>query len=204
MKNRRGILLMLVGVVLILGAGGLLLHNNWQEKNSKEFVSRVIDEFERLVDPFKRETMQLPKQMQSVVIDGKEYIGSLDFPTLDQSFPILKNCNDELLKLAPCRYTGSYLKDNMIIAGHNYSSGFGLIKRLEIGDKVFFTDTLGNTLTYKVKDVQEIDGMDIKGMKEKGEWDLTLFTCTYGGQSRYAVRCVKTNEERENIKKVSG
>ncbi len=204
MKNRRGILLMLVGVVLILGAGGLLLYNNWQEKNSKEFVSRVIDEFERLVDPFKRETMQLPKQMQSVVIDGKEYIGSLDFPTLDQSFPILKNCNDELLKLAPCRYTGSYLKDNMIIAGHNYSSGFGLIKRLEIGDKVFFTDTLGNTLTYKVKDVQEIDGMDIKGMKEKGEWDLTLFTCTYGGQSRYAVRCVKTNEERENIKKVSG
>ena len=136
MKNRRGILLMLVGVVLILGAGGLLLYNNWQEKNSKEFVSRVIDEFERLVDPFKRETMQLPKQMQSVVIDGKEYIGSLDFPTLDQSFPILKNCNDELLKLAPCRYTGSYLKDNMIIAGHNYSSGFGLIKRLEIGDKV--------------------------------------------------------------------
>ena len=204
MKNRRGILLMLVGVVLILGAGGLLLYNNWQEKNSKEFVSKVIDEFERLVDPFKRETMQLPKQMQSVVIDGKEYIGSLDFPTLDQSFPILKNCNDELLKLAPCRYTGSYLKDNMIIAGHNYSSGFGLIKRLEIGDKVFFTDTLGNTLTYKVKDVQEIDGMDIKGMKEKGEWDLTLFTCTYGGQSRYAVRCVKTNEERENIKKVSG
>lgn len=204
MKNRRGILLMLVGVVLILGAGGLLLYNNWQEKNSKEFVSRVIDEFERLVDPFKREMMQLPKQMQSVVIDGKEYIGSLDFPTLDQSFPILKNCNDELLKLAPCRYTGSYLKDNMIIAGHNYSSGFGLIKRLEIGDKVFFTDTLGNTLTYKVKDVQEIDGMDIKGMKEKGEWDLTLFTCTYGGQSRYAVRCVKTNEERENIKKVSG
>ena len=204
MKNRRGILLMLVGVVLILGAGGLLLYNNWQEKNSKEFVSRVIDEFERLVDPFKRETMQLPKQMQSVVIDGKEYIGSLDFPTLDQSFPILKNCNDELLKLAPCRYTGSYLKDNMIIAGHNYSSGFGLIKRLEIGDKVFFTDTLGNTLTYKVKDVQEIDGMDIKGMKEKGEWDLTVFTCTYGGQSRYAVRCVKTNEERENIKKVSG
>lgn len=199
MKNRRGILLMLVGLILISGAGGLLLYNNWQEKKSKKFVVSVMDEFEHVVDPFKEEELYLPKQMQSIVIDGKEYIGFLDFPTLDQSFPILKNCNDELLKLAPCRYTGSYLKDNMIIAGHNYNSGFGLIKTLEIGDNVLFTDTLGNTLTYKVKDVQEIDGMDIKGMKEKGEWDLTLFTCTYGGQSRYAVRCVKTNGERENV-----
>lgn len=196
MKNRRGILLMLVGVVLILGAGGLLLYNNWQEKNSKEFVSRVIDEFERLVDPFKRETMQLPKQMQSVVIDGKEYIGSLDFPTLDQSFPILKNCNDELLKLAPCRYTGSYLKDNMIIAGHNYSTGFGLLKSLEIGDPVEFTDTIGNTQEYEVINIEIIEGTDIQGMEEKvGDgWDLTLFSCTYGGQSRYAVRCAKVEE----------
>lgn len=196
MKNRRGILLMLVGVVLILGAGGLLLYNNWQEKKSKEFVSRVIDEFERLVDPFKREMMQLPKQMQSVVIDGKEYIGSLDFPTLDQSFPILKNCNDELLKLAPCRYTGSYLKDNMIIAGHNYSTGFGLLKSLEIGDPVEFTDTIGNTQEYEVINIEIIEGTDIQGMEEKvGDgWDLTLFSCTYGGQSRYAVRCAKVEE----------
>ena len=22
-----------------------------------------------------------------------------------------------------------------------------------------------------------------------GDWDLTLFTCTYGGQERYTVRC---------------
>jgi sortase A len=25
---------------------------------------------------------------------------------------------------------------------------------------------------------------------ESGDWDLTLFTCTTGGQSRITVRCV--------------
>ena len=27
---------------------------------------------------------------------------------------------------------------------------------------------------------------------ETDNWDLTLFTCTSGGNARYAVRCVRT------------
>lgn len=26
------------------------------------------------------------------------------------------------------------------------------------------------------------------------EWDLTLFTCTYGGNERYTLRCVRNNQ----------
>ena len=26
-----------------------------------------------------------------------------------------------------------------------------------------------------------------------GEYDMTLFTCTYGGKSRVTVRCMRTN-----------
>lgn len=27
-----------------------------------------------------------------------------------------------------------------------------------------------------------------------GEWDLTLFTCTYDGRARVTVRCIRTEE----------
>ena len=28
---------------------------------------------------------------------------------------------------------------------------------------------------------------------EKGKWDMTLFTCPYGGLNRMALRCTLTN-----------
>lgn len=187
---------MVVGFLLLLSAIGLMGYNKWQENQSEQVVSEVMEELEQVVIPVKRKEKELPKQLQSVTIDGYEYIGILSLPTVDKEFPILKNWSDDLLKISPCRYKGSYLKDNMIIAGHNYSTGFGLLKSLEIGDPVEFTDTIGNTQEYEVINIEIIEGTDIQGMEEKvGDgWDLTLFSCTYGGQSRYAVRCAKVEE----------
>ena len=196
MKSKRGPICMVVGFLLLLSAIGLMGYNKWQENQSEQVVSEVMEEMEQVVIPVKRKEKELPKQLQSVTIDGYEYIGILSLPTVDKEFPILKNWSDDLLKISPCRYKGSYLKDNMIIAGHNYSTGFGLLKSLEIGDPVEFTDTIGNTQEYEVINIEIIEGTDIQGMEEKvGDgWDLTLFSCTYGGQSRYAVRCAKVEE----------
>ena len=88
------------------------------------------------------------------------------------------------LKIAPGRYKGSVFKRNFIIAGHNYRSHFSRLKTLDIGSKIWFE--------YKVSDIEIIKGTNVKQM-EKGKWDMTLFTCTYGGQNRMALRCTLTN-----------
>ena len=56
-----------------------------------------------------------------------------------------------------------------------------------MGDTLLFTDMAKNTFTYKMVARETIQPNDFEAM-EAGDWDLTLFTCTVGGQSRVAVR----------------
>ena len=54
-------------------------------------------------------------------------------------------------------------------------------------------DVNGNVFTYEVTEVYTLGAEDVEEMVTGDEWDLTLFTCTLGGQSRITVRCVQKN-----------
>ena len=51
-----------------------------------------------------------------------------------------------------------------------------------------FTDVDGSLFSYRVAEVQVLEPTAIEEMVMEG-WDLTLFTCTIGGQARLTVRC---------------
>ena len=61
-------------------------------------------------------------------------------------------------------------------------------KNLSQGDPVTFTDIDGNVFCYQVSEIEILSPYSIQEMTS-GDWDLTLFTCTIGGQTRVAVRC---------------
>ena len=46
-------------------------------------------------------------------------------------------------------------------------------------------------VTFQMVEQEILEPNDEEAMTT-GQWDLTLFTCTSGGGSRYAVRCVRT------------
>ena len=46
----------------------------------------------------------------------------------------------------------------------------------------------GIVFHYEVAAVEVLKSTAVEEMKA-GDWDLTLFTCTYGGKSRCALRC---------------
>ena len=46
----------------------------------------------------------------------------------------------------------------------------------------------GNVFSYAVSSLETLSSYAISDMTS-GDWDLTLFTCTVGGQSRLAIRC---------------
>ena len=75
-----------------------------------------------------------------------------------------------------------------MIAGHNYRTGFGKLKLLRQGDPVLFTDMDQITRSYQVEDVEILDPSDVEGMIQS-PWQLSLYTCTYNGQLRLAIRC---------------
>lgn len=126
-------------------------------------------------------------EMPVETINGIDFIGVLRIPALELELPIISEWNYPNLKTAPCRYSGSAYLNNLIICGHNYTSHFGTLKNLWEGDIATFTDMDGNVFTYKMVERETLNPTDIEEM-ESGNWDLTLFTCTVGGQSRVTIR----------------
>ena len=64
------------------------------------------------------------------------------------------------------------------------------------GARVLFVDMDGKTWHYEVSAGEVLQPTQIEKMTVKSsgdDWDLTLFTCTTGGQARYALRCVRTD-----------
>ena len=127
------------------------------------------------------------REMPVVVIDGEEYIGYLEIPSLSLSLPVMSDWSYPQLRTAPCRYVGSVYDDSLIIMAHNYDRHFGGIGSLQAGAPVQFIDAEGEIHRYVVESHEQLGKYDVDKMTE-GDWDMTLFSCTYGGGARVTVR----------------
>lgn len=127
-------------------------------------------------------------KMKTATIDGNSYIGYLLIEDIGLQLPIMSDWNEEKLKSAPCRYTGSVWSDDLVIAGHNYRSHFSSIKNLSLGEDILFVDLYGEVHEYRVVAMETLEPEAVDEMTS-GAYDLTLFTCTYGGANRATIRC---------------
>jgi len=199
MKNKRRIIsniLLITGLLLLLGAGGLFFYNlnesNEYEEAAVELATRIKTEVSLLREKSPEEmTPVLQSEMVTMPVDGSIYDGYLTIPKINLEMAVYDTWNDQYLRKSVCRYYGSPATDDLIIAGHNYGTGFRKLRDLNPGDEVFFTDMGGNTIKYEVRLTEVIDGTDIDGMISGG-WDLSLYTCTYGGEARFTVRCERS------------
>jgi sortase A len=126
--------------------------------------------------------------MTEVEIDGHTYIGYLSIPKLELELPIMADWSYPKLQISPCRYTGSVRGEDLVLMAHNYASHFGGLSKLSEGDSVIFTDMDGIITAYEVVAQDVLDPYAVEEMTS-GDFDLTLFTCTYGGKSRVTVYC---------------
>lgn len=133
--------------------------------------------------------------MTVIEIDGYGYIGYLSLPALGLELPVLSEWDYTRLKTAPCLYYGSVKTDNMVIAAHNYTRHFGKLSQLKPGDTIRFTDMDGTVYTYQVGDLEILPPTATEEMITS-DWELSLYTCTYGGGSRVTVRCERTDGKR--------
>ena len=217
MRNKKklppGRILVITGLLLLAAALLLTGYNLWDEGRAEEKADAAL---EGLLPEIEEESQQLAKAAEAAAaeqlevipdymlnpemdmpvkeIDGIRYIGALDIPVLGLSLPVIDAWSYPNLKIAPCRYTGSAYLNDLVIAAHNYRSHFRNIKSLRPGDALTFTDVDGNAFPYEVQEIEVLAPTAIEKMVDS-PYDLTLFTCTYGGQSRLAVRCVRSETE---------
>lgn len=195
-KNKAGNCLIYIGFLFVVAAIILTSYNFWDDRRAAAASGAAMEEIlldisnakemqeEETPDYFVAPEMEMPKSS----VGEYDYIGVLDIPALGMNLPVVGELSYSALKVAPCRYTGSAYQDDLIIAAHNYSGHFGKIKRLQAGDDVFFTDMDGNLFSYQVVSMEVIKDTAVEDMRSGG-YDLTLFTCTYSGESRVTIRC---------------
>lgn len=175
-----------LGLSLILSLAATLLagYDQYRELSAISLSKDIIDIWDEM-------PVQVPEDSDGNVVkvkDNKNYYGVLNIPKLNITLPVQETWSDYSASLTPCRYTGSLSGDNLIIAGHNFSSHFGKLHSLSQGDTVEFTDALGVKEVFVVSSKEKLNGYDVEGMKD-GDWDLTLFTCDYTGLNRITIRC---------------
>lgn len=215
--HRFGTLLILTGFLLVAGGIGLVLYNLWDNDRAGRAADAIQDEIDSELEKMPVENAPVPvsgrnkkddeswlsgQEMPTMLIDGNRYIGTLEIPSLGLRLPVLDHWNYELLKISPCLYSGSYYTDDMVICAHNYQKHFSPIKGIAIdadvyfitAEKVIYHYTVCNRETVQPTAVDQMIRNMNNGDSELElleDWDLTLFTCNTGGQTRCAVRCIR-------------
>ena len=209
-KGTRGLFLIIAGLCLLAAAAGLVIYNKWDSdragKASEEVLKKLDPVIEKNIGDGKNAGAQglkmpnfteKPEQvMPTEEIDGYLYIGVLEIPSIDRRLPVMETWDYDRLKINPCRYAGSYFTDDLVICAHNYEKHFSPIKWVDIGADVYFTTVDGVVYHYIVANRETVEPTHISQMIENdsSDWQLSLFTCNTGGQTRCAVRCVRADK----------
>ena len=208
MNRKIGNTLILLGLLLLLGAGGLTAYNIWDGIRAERASQHIIQEMDigqALVEALDREPDDDP-EMPVIEVEGYYYIGILEIPSLQLTLPVMDRWDYTRLKISPCVYSGSYKTDDLVICAHNYARHFSPVKRIDIGADVYLITVDCRVYHYQVTNRETLQPGAVENMIENtnnttdgtvtNEWDLTLFTCNTGGQTRCAVRCAMILEEK--------
>lgn len=211
MNKKHGLICVVLGTALLIAALSLVFYNKNENKKSGEAAQSVLSELaEKIPPPPTEPVTEIPtagdilaeydiepateaKEENTIVIAENGYIGIVSIPDLQLDLPVMSDWSYPKLNISPCRYKGSIAEGDIIIAAHNYWSHFGRLSELGGGETLIFTEADGTVHTYEITEIIQLDGRDIEGMEfgSADSWDITLFTCTLGGQSRVTVRAVE-------------
>ncbi len=214
--KHRGTVCILLGALLLLAAGGLSLYNARESRQAgaragvaaqqlaEQLTARRDEEAQPPQTPEETPLVTQPQlpdyvrnpdmEMPIETLDGVEYVGLLSIPALELELPIINRWSYDALENAPCRFSGTAYRGNLVLCGHNYASHFGNLKELSIGDSLSFTDMDGHVFYYEVAELETLQPTETERL-QSGDWPLSLFTCTYGGRTRFTVRCIALEKE---------
>ena len=127
MKNKKALFLIIIGIILIISALYLQLHNNYEDikagKESKEVVEVIQEELNT-------QEIKEDSDKETIKVNGDEYIGIINIPSLNVELPVMSDWSYEKMKKSPARYYGSLETNDLVICAHSYKNFFRYIKNL--------------------------------------------------------------------------
>lgn len=190
---------MFFAIILLVAAGILLFYNTRESDRVEKGNLETVTELEKLYEEKLAKEKNLQEEstierennienITNININGYDYIGIVYIPILDNlALPVLETYTPSNLKVSVCKYSGGIEEGNFTIAGHNYKTTFGKLSKLSVGNIAYFKDANGAVYKYKCKNIETLLPNQVEEMIS-GDWDLTLFTCTYNNAKRLAYR----------------
>ena len=214
MRRSRGTLFMVIGVLMLLIAVGLFYRYMQEEEQADLFAKQTLKQIQQVIPTLEEKSEAMlaaasnpdstalvaaqaqqaqdavaeSTQMQTIQIKEETYIGVIAIPSLNLELPVNSEWSYPKLAHSPCCYSGSFLDDTLVIAGHSVRAHFRGLRQIQVGASVAFTNAVGNVILYKVAAVETLGSKEVDKLIHN-DYDLTLFTCTPGGVSRVVVRC---------------
>lgn len=136
----------------------------------------------------------------SLLNQANGIMGSIKIPKIDVDLPIYHGTEDDVLSVGVGHIQGTSLpvggeNTHCVLSGHRGLPGSSLFTRLDEmkeGD-LFFLSVMGETLAYKVYDIQVVDPDNTEVLEiTAGKDDVSLVTCTPYGLNTH--RLVVTGE----------
>ena len=119
-------------------------------------------------------------------------LGEIEIPKINVKMYILDKTTNDSLNLSVTRFWGNGIHEagNFSIIGHNYKGMFRDLKELEIGDTFTLVDRTGRICTYVIYDIYIVEPDDVSCIEDTllGQREVTLITCTTGGEKRLILK----------------
>lgn len=204
-KSKAGKYIMILGGLCISMALFLAIYNIWDDHRATVESSAIAEEVRTAIeqrtdqeseeqDTEKNSTVE-KDTTETINVDGDTFLGCLLVPSMGLEIPIRSQFSMEGMESAAVCYAGSMEENNLVIGGHNYSRIFRPIKQLPEGALVQILDAGGKVTDYEVVSLEILNPDQVEALTaDAADWDLSLFTCTTGGGSRYVVRCALADQ----------
>lgn len=210
------LVLIIIAIIGIIGFLGFKYYETSVNKNnSEEFVDTFIDETQNNIN---NNTSLIPPN-DEIKYDGVEegtnnmnsgstsnsdnrpkyngFItsGTIEIPATNLKSPILDQSeySAKALETAVIETYGPGLNEVGIttISGHNYRNGtfFSNNKKLNVGDRIFITDSTGKRLSYTIYEKFEAEQnySDYMVKDTQGAIEIALSTCTDDAKARIII-----------------
>lgn len=187
--------LITLGCLFVFYAVVLFVQNQNVEQNAQVHSTTAVEQITKEIENVSEETEQSEevfidiqndedefsynKLNEEITLDNESYVGILTIPSLGLELAIQSQWSYEKLANTPC----VYLEEPFSIAGHNYTSHFGKLAKIEENAQVIFTDTSGEDFIFTVVSVNIVNESEIEALMDDS-YDLTLFTCNYSNNTQ--------------------
>lgn len=207
--------ILVISIIAIVILLGFWIYDIYTKNKIEKDALTAIEEFnnniaiqENVVSNEEPELEQEPEQVPEETTNkntsttsgssGQKYknftiLGQIEIPKTKVNYPVLAEVSPKALNVAVSQLYGPGLNEvgNTVIIGHNNRNGlfFSKNKKLNIGDKIYITDSSGTKITYVIYNKYETTDTDTDYMTRdtNGAREVSLSTCTDDGKLRIII-----------------